>query len=459
MYRLNSTIGAITQGFTFGRRRGALRPALRGFARRFLRAETAAISPMFALLLIPIAGSVAYAVELGGMHYTQRSMQNAADAAALAAASNNNQTGIGTTPVIEARAAAKPYGYVNGRNGVTVAAGVTNCPGGAAGPCYEAIITDTFPLSFSRVIGFLGTGNSGSQRIISRAVAKSAGGSVGSSTTACLWAFNHLETNGTPNADLTGCSVLSSGTMTCNGGNGVQADYAIAAGIVRGRCAKDYTNNNYSNSTVPADPYAALASNIPTTTCGSTPTPKSGNQSAILFVYCGDVTLTGNLTLNSPNTVIIIKDGTLDLNSKVLSTSNGASATIIFETNRPPFGDKKMKGTIDIKAPDSSSTSPWKGVAIYRKPGGPMVDATLAGSNATWKITGLVYFPNTDVTISGAVNHSATGATCFVLVGYNVTVNGNGQILQTTDGCNSAGLTAPPLVVGGGPIEREKLVL
>lgn len=426
---------------------------LLGLPDRFVQCHAGAIAPMFALLLIPIAGSIAFAVELGSWTYMQRSMQNAADSAAIAAATTNSGLATtGSTSVNEARAAAKPFGFTNGVNGATVTAGkIPTCPAGTPGAspvCYEAIITGTFPLTFSRVIGFTGTGGSGSQQISARAVASSLGSGGGSiPTPACVWAFIDLQTNGTPNANLAGCSVMSSGTMGCTG-QGVHADYAIANLTVSGSCA-NLTANNLPNTTMPSDPYSALAANIPSTTCGTNP-PTTGNLAGTLLVYCGNVTLSGNLNLTSPNTVVVIKNGTLDLNNKILQTAAGASATIIFSGSLPPFGDQNMKGTIDIKAPDKLSGSVWKGVAIYRAPGNPTVDVTLAGSKATWNITGLVYFPNTNVTLSGAVNHSSTGATCMVLVGSTVRINGNGQILQTTAGCDAAGLTPPSVNVGAG---------
>jgi hypothetical protein len=420
----------------------------------FFRCCSGAIAPLTALMMVPIAGGIGYAVELGGWNYMQRSMQNAADSAALAAATVNSSTG--TTSLIEARAAAKKFGFTDGTNDSTVTAGTTPCPTGtpAGSTCYEAIITTNFPLIFSRVIGYAGTSGYNGQHIVARAVAITAGGNPGSSTSGCVFALNSLTTNGTPNANLSGCSVLAGGTMTCNG-NGVQADFALAGAAVSGPCSATPANN-LSSQTIPADPYAGLAANIPTTTCGTNP-PTTGSLSGTLLVYCGNVTLSGNLTLTSPNTVVVVKNGTLNLNNNILKTATGASATIIFDGSTSPFGDKNMKGTIDIQAPNTSS-SPWEGVALYRKPG-PTVDVTLAGSKATWDITGLAYFPNTNVTLDGAVNHSTNGATCFVLVGQDITVNGNGQMLQTTAGCNTAGLTPPSLVVGGGSLTREKLVL
>jgi hypothetical protein len=61
------------------------------------------------------------------------------------------------------------------------------------------------------------------------------------------------------------------------------------------------------------------------------------------------------------------------------------------------------------------------------------------------------------VTFSGAVNKSANGAACFVLVSYTVLVNGTANIFANNTGCTSAGLTPPSEIVGSGAT-REKLV-
>jgi Flp pilus assembly protein TadG len=431
--------------------------------------RSAAVAPLTALMLLPISGALAYAVELGSWQYMQRSMQNAADSAAIAAASVNSGTATtGTTSLLEARAAAATFGYVDGTGNTAVTAALEpSCPTGAApgSTCYRATITTTFPLLYSRLIGFSGTDGS-SQRILSSAVAITAGTTGGSTTPGqllpsnCVWAQGSLQANGTPNANLTGCSVMSTGAMTCTGDNGLQADFAISGGTISGKCAANSPTNNLQSQTIPSDPYASLASSIPSTTCPKTNQTK-GEVTGKLLVLCGNVNLSGDLTLKSSDTIVVIKNGTLDLNNHTLKTASGASATLIFDGSAPPFGDKNMKGTIDIQAPPSTSNSEWKGVAVYRKPGSA-VDATLAGSKATWQITGLVYLPNTNVTLSGAVNHSSTGATCFVLVGQDITINGNGQILQTTAGCSDAGLTPPSYTTPGtttpGTAYRVRLV-
>ena len=82
------------------------------------------------------------------------------------------------------------------------------------------------------------------------------------------------------------------------------------------------------------------------------------------------------------------------------------------------------------------------------------LDLTYAGNKPTWDITGLVYLPKANVTFSGAVNKSANGAACFVLVAYTVLVNGTGSIFANNTQCATAGLVPP----SGGGVTREKLV-
>jgi hypothetical protein len=89
-------------------------------------------------------------------------------------------------------------------------------------------------------------------------------------------------------------------------------------------------------------------------------------------------------------------------------------------------------------------------VAIYQDPNLTSgVNVTSAGNSPTWDISGLVYLPNSDVTISGAVNKSSNGSNCFVMVMDQVTINGTGDILSgdTANGCAAAGLNVPKATV------------
>src|SRR5246127_4108810 len=104
--------------------------------RRLRADERGAVSVMMGFLLIPLVGFLAIGFEVSNWYLITRGMQNAADAATIAAAINN-----GPNYDVEARAVAAQYGFVNGANNVTVT--VTNaaaCPGGG-NTCYSVSIS------------------------------------------------------------------------------------------------------------------------------------------------------------------------------------------------------------------------------------------------------------------------------------------------------------------------------
>jgi hypothetical protein len=80
-----------------------------------------------------------------------RGMQNAADAAALAAATNG-----GANYDVEAKAVAAQYGFVDGANNISVTASNTAaCPGGG-NTCYGVTISGAVPLLVSQIVGYQG---------------------------------------------------------------------------------------------------------------------------------------------------------------------------------------------------------------------------------------------------------------------------------------------------------------
>src|ERR1700674_4706049 len=90
------------------------------------------VTVMMAFLLAPLIGALSLGFEVSNWYLTTRGMQNAADAAAIAAATN------GTSNYdVEAKAVAATYGLVDGSNNITVTASNTAaCPAGG-NTCYS----------------------------------------------------------------------------------------------------------------------------------------------------------------------------------------------------------------------------------------------------------------------------------------------------------------------------------
>jgi Putative Flp pilus-assembly TadE/G-like len=429
-----------------------------------LRADDrGAVSVIMGFLMIPLVGALALGFEVSNWYMTARGMQNASDAAALAAAANG-----GPNYDVEAKAVAARYGYIDGTNTISIAASNSAaCPGGG-NDCYSVTISGLVPLLLSQVVGFKGDATSNgapAKQLSSSAVADH----PNSPTSFCLLALGPqgIRSNGAPKASMA-CNTMSNTGSTCNGGN-LGAPIGAAHNTNNGCGVKQYSN-------VPAvvDPYAGLASNIPADPCGGSypqepgkkgpPLPTSNQWTASKSLpngnttVCGDLQLTGNVTINTPvggpGAVLTIFNGQLDTNGYSITTTNGSALTVVFSgtnsgsyTHAPTGG-----GTLDIAAPTSGV---WSGVAIYQDPkltNG--VDISAAGNTPAWDITGLVYLPNSSVTLSGIVNKAGFGKSCFAMVVKDITVNGTGEILPNGQ-CIPAGLSTPTTTIPG----RATLVL
>ena len=455
--------------------------------------QSGTVAVIMAFLFPILIAAFGLGFEITNWYLSTRAMQNAADAAAIAAATNGS-----ANYNIEAAAVATQYGYINGTNNVTVtASNAATCPSdpNITPPCYSVTITSVVPLILTEVVGYLGNSTlngARAQTLTSSAIANK----PLKAQPVCLLGLDQsgtaVRSNGGPTTNFSGCTVMSDSASTCNGSN-LQATMGLAHATNNGCGITQY-------STVPIvpDPYAYMANSIrsdlnnfptkcgnsfaqesrhgstwsggtpwgvpsSTTTMTLTGTDAVGATTANNRLVCGDLVLSGDVTINAPaGAVLYIENGLLDLQGHTLQTADGSALTIVFTgTNTgsyqhiPTDNSGGSRGVLDIQA---TKTGPFPGMALYQDPILTRnVDFTYAGNSPTWNLTGGTYFPNADVTVSGVVNKSANGAQCFVMVAKDVLLNGNGAFYsQTPDGsgCQAAGLTMPTATIPG----RTKLV-
>jgi hypothetical protein len=427
--------------------------ALRRAVKAFRGDRRGNVAILAAMAMPVIAGSLGIGAEVASWYSDKRALQNAADSAAIAAATNADATYAN-----EARAVAGRYGYHNGVDGVTIAASNTAaCPGGGNN-CFSVTISRLRPLMLAQVVGLEGDAqvNGSPAKLIS---AKAVAIQANAPREYCLLALassgydQGIYGDGSPTADLTGCRIMSNTASRCNG-HTLNADMSDAYDVSDG-CGK----KNNSNIPKASDPYVGLRSNIPADSCGGSyaqapkkkndpPLPSSntlhGLDGRSFIEICGDAELNGPTFLSNSSgdgTVLIVRNGSLNLKGYTLQTMNHVSVTIIFAGNdtsrmHAPIGN----GGFDIKAP---STGPWKGVAIYQDPTmTDGVDISEAGNTPTWKISGLVYLPHASVKFNGVVNKASYGDSCFAMVVDHILVNGTAQILAQGE-CARAGLQMP----------------
>jgi hypothetical protein len=138
----------------------------------------------------------------------------------------------------------------------------------------------------------------------------------------------------------------------------------------------------------------------------------------------------------------VIENGQLDTNGNTLQTTSGSGLTVVFTgSNNASSHIPSGGGILDIAAPTSG---PWSGIALYQDPTlTTNVDLSAAGNSPTWNISGMVYLPKSNVTLSGAVSKASNGTTCFGMVVGDITINGTGDIFANDTGCSAAGLNLP----------------
>src|SRR5436190_4076334 len=355
---------------------------------RLRKDQRGTVSMVMGILIVPLVGALGIGFEVSNWYMSGRGMQNAADAAALAAATNG-----GANYDVEAKAVAAQYGFVDGANNITVAASnAATCPGGG-NTCYSVTISGAVPLLVSQIVGYQGdtTLNGGAAKQLSSvAVAKA----TVQPQPLCMVALagsgasQAIRTNGSPVANLNGCNIMSNTAAKCDGSN-LNAGLGLAHGTSNGCGVK-----SVSGVDVVADPYYDRRTNIPALSSsgcnGNYPQEtRHGNAYSVAATNqlsgtltlsggnnfkCGDHMLTADTVIDTggANAVLVIENGQLDLNGHSLTTKDGSAVTLVFSggpdsggthySHAPTDNTNGSGGRLDLNAP---TTGPWAGVAIY----------------------------------------------------------------------------------------------
>lgn len=406
-----------------------------------------AVAILWGLLLPVIIGLSALGVEVGMWYSQQRDYQTAADAAVLAAAYTVSEGGDATDMATAAQNEAEMNGFtVSGDNTITISTPPTS--GAYAGNSDYIEVSMTAPSTLMFASLFLDE----AVEITVRAVAVVA--ATSSDDDACVLALNDTDSDalkfrGNASIDVSGCVVASnssdSTSITISGSATLTAESLQTVGdySVGGSATLNTTTDPTSGASAVDDPYADLEvpsysgcdqsnysvrpSDTTTITPASSTTP---------YVFCGDLTVQGDLTL-SPG-IYIIDEGDFDVRSTANLT--GSDVTIILTSSTDSdYGTMTLNGsaTLDLSAPDSGD---YSGMLIYRDRDAPDANnSILGGANA--EFTGAIYMPSSTINFTG---NSATGGTeCLQVIGDTVDISGTTGLTST--GCEDAGATLATL--------------
>ena len=399
--------------------------------------EEGQVLVLTALSITVLLMVLALAIDAGQLYYTQRQLQTAADAAALAGALETSQC-AGTSNCVVMQSAAKAAMVENGINGATFYSQCATTTGTGTeltlnnGPCalgnsdpnynntgyIEAVVARQTPTFFARLMGF------SSVHVVARSEA-----ALGPPQF-CLDVLNPtvpqaMLMNG--NSSLVAhCGVMvdsSSGTALLANGHVTLTASAID---VHGG---DLLNGNPSVSptpqlNAPARPDPLANTPVPTSPgCGSSTTSPytgspfqvtvNGGKTAAVFnpgTYCGGIQLNGNVTASfNPGTYII--QGPMVVNGGDTMTGNGV--TFYFST-----GSLTMNGNThaDLVAP---TTGTYAGILIFQNASDTNTVILNGDTTSVWQ--GAVYLPGAQLTLNGGANLAA-----YTILDVNtLIVNGN----------------------------------
>jgi Flp pilus assembly protein TadG len=389
--------------------------------------------PLVALALVTLLATAGLAVDMGYMRYQKRLMQTAADAAALAAATDEN-LGDPTQYQNDALAVAAANGFQDGVNNTTVA--VNNpAPGGISpGTAIQVVIQKQYPAIFMQVVG------------IPNSTLSAAGTATLSVSPNCLAALDPAGTGLTLNAGVSAgnCGLMSNGPLS--GSGDITAAYVGVVGS-SGGYGGSVSPNTISTVLQPAaDPLSYLVPPTPAGTCtdenlnGMSGPAMDGVVTLTPGTYCEIIIDSGAVVtfdaglyiLNGSNGFQIKNTGTATNNSGGVTFYNTGSGAITFNGT----------GAVNLSASTSPVDTLPAGILFYQDPGDVAPADLSEGASGNVQLSGTLYLPTATVTIAGSV----TGTNAVTVAG-SITVTGS--TLLTVDS---------PTVPGGSPLQSVALV-
>jgi Flp pilus assembly protein TadG len=401
-----------------------------------------------AVAMVALIGFLGLAVDMGTLRYEKRLQQSAADAAAIAGASNlaASESSSGIEAGAVAAAASNSFSAASASTGCppaapaaavgSVAVTVNNPP--CSGPhntdlkYVEAYVSVVQPTFFMRIFGV------NSETITARAVATNVSGGPGSG---CLFTLGSptgqiegININGKATLNATVCGIEDNGdfntkgnALTVNAGTFGEAGNTNAngpGGTVNcfnqpGPCpatGMPAATNPMSNLTPPLAPPCN-----PCTVPGTNPAPVTQNGVTTYSQGTYSSISIGPATVNfSPGVYIIDGSGGLTINANATVTGTGvtfyfANAATIDVTGTP---------SINLTAP---SSGPYADILMYQDPADTNTTGPQLGGNSGSSFTGIVYFPSDQLTFFGNANGTDcnSGFTVSMVIADSIALSGH----------------------------------
>lgn len=429
---------------------------MRRSLRTFAAERKGVIIVMFALMLPVVAGAIGLGVEVGFWYKERRSLQAAADTAAVAGAHEareSSATSATITTIATASAAA------NGFDTVTNPPDVNNPPDSgsytADSDAVEVILDRSVNMLFAAIVLSANTVS-----IRARAVATSS--VLGE---ACVLSLNTtgvgVEVSGSGDVTFDGCQVAANSSdaaaLTVSGSGDLTVDcYSVVGGIsdnggldtdagCDGQTNGAYIDDPYSDLTTPAYGGCDKSGNY-TLNNGNSETFMHDANFETAYVICGNMTIRGDLTLE-PGLYIV--EGDISVNAT--GTLTGDGVTIIL-ADGGQIDNFNGSADINISAPDAADgAGDWEGILFYQDRDDASTctgnNCNVINGNTGSTMEGTMYFPNQEVRMNGG---NDVDSPCLQIVAYQVSFSGSSDVNADNTACSAAGVDPIEIL---GPVE------
>jgi len=385
---------------------------------RSARSTSGTIAIHIALMMLALMGFGALGAEVTYLLSIHRSMQLAADAAALGGATAM-ATGYPSSPTLEATAAASAAGFTNGVAGTTLTVAIPPVDGPNTGNASAVEVI----LAQPQTLGIISLFGPATYSVGARAVA-----TAGSSGAYCILSLDpsasgaiQLSNNATVSNPLCGVAANSSSSRAL-----ILSNNATVAGPVSVHGGWSLANNatltnkqKTSGAPVVADPDANVSQqSAPSCTAQS----GSGSSATIALSpghFCNGWNFTNNVTLNlAPGTYYIDQQLTVANNVNVNGT--GGVTLVINGNYAVNFGNNVQ---MTLTAPSSGA---YAGLAIFGSRTGTSSVTQEFSNNTTLKIVGSIYFPNQIIQFDN--NSTILNTSCMQIIARIVNVQNNAYL-------------------------------
>ena len=407
------------------------------------RNDKGTILPMAALSMTAMIGFMGLGLDVGALYNHRRVMQTAADAGALAGASEIYRAK--TTMVTgSSQTATSQNGFTDGSDGVSVTVNHPPTSGFYVGDAQyaEVLITQPSPTYFMQLFGF------STVSIPARAVA-----GVGANGKNCVYVLDPsmpaaFQGNSSAVLDAS-CGVIVNSNnrraIAMSSSSMLQATSVSVTGNYETSSSSVITPTPQVGVPPEPDPLAYLQ---PPSTTGCNVTGfhvASGVHTLSPGVYCGGMHIVNNAHVILRPGMYVLKGGGLNMQSNAVLEGTGVTI-FLTEGTGYPYGTISLQSSTQVRL-TAPTEGPYKGILFYQDPtAGHANHAHHMESSSNSHLEGALYFPTQQLRLQSS---TTLDARYTFIVARSISMESSANFKVRAD---YSGLT------GGSPIKRISLV-